>query len=239
MINVSSFQTEGLVLDFPFDENTGDVVIDQTDNKNDGDIQEAIWTEGYIGSALQFNGSEKVVVDNDDILDSINEMSFTAWIKIDPIDSDLHFFALAGGFALFQQSYELGLAISVPSTDNAQGVMKISDINEWTFIAGSYDGVDINFYINGNLTGTKNHPGTMSKGYDTLTIGFFNNDYWNGTIDELKIWNRVLTVDEIQEVFKITTRDDIITSRAGTVRFQPMIMLIVITLVIKNKYNTH
>jgi hypothetical protein len=69
---------------------------------------------------------------------------------------------------------------------------------------GTYDGTTIRVYIDNVLAGTKNHPGLMEgSGSATgpLVLGFFNSSYWQGSIDDLRLYDRVLTTAEIHSLY--------------------------------------
>lgn len=62
----------------------------------------------------------------------------------------------------------------------------------------------LNFYINGILSGTANQQGSAIAGTKNLTIGNIAtalNRAFDGLIDSLKIWNRVLSASEIKKEF--------------------------------------
>ena len=71
--------------------------------------------------------------------------------------------------------------------------------NEWTFIAFTYDGTDSTGYINDNESSSSG--GTTE--IDRFRIGKNRNGnkYFRGAIDELKIYNRALSVSEIQAIY--------------------------------------
>ncbi|MGC9357607.1 MAG: LamG-like jellyroll fold domain-containing protein, partial [Anaerolineae bacterium] len=74
----------------------------------------------------------------------------------------------------------------------------------WTHIAVTYDGVTRRYYVNGelDLTSTANN-GPLADNDSDLGIGFdpetaFNQNNFDGFIDEVRLWNRVRTQAEIQ-----------------------------------------
>jgi hypothetical protein len=191
----------GSILSFPLDENSGNTATDQSGKGNDADIYGASWVTGIMGTALSFDGVDDYLeIINSDILESVNALTISAWIK-GGSDTSLAYFISTHGFGVWQQGAFAGLAISVTATNSAGGAILL---NQWTFITGTYNGVDIQFYVNGILQATQNHPGVMATGGRNFTIAYFNNNYWDGTIDELNIWNRILSPTEIEKLFKIT-----------------------------------
>jgi hypothetical protein len=63
------------------------------------------------------------------------------------------------------------------------------------------------FFINGSLVGTGNisnfSPVDLSQWSSIASIGRSSNNawYWNGTLDDIGIWNRVLTPSEVTQLF--------------------------------------
>ncbi|MGE0077190.1 MAG: LamG-like jellyroll fold domain-containing protein [Bacteroidales bacterium] len=70
--------------------------------------------------------------------------------------------------------------------------------NTWVHIAASYDGSIAKLYVNGVLT-TQLSSSSYSQGTSTLLIGRRSSGgyFFNGTIDEVRVWNTALSADEI------------------------------------------
>ena len=75
-------------------------------------------------------------------------------------------------------------------------------------MAGVYDGKEIAIYIDGKKVVHQNASGEMIPTTGPLFIGAkwddpaHPGDYWKGMIDELAIFNRGLTEEEIKEVME-------------------------------------
>jgi hypothetical protein len=78
-------------------------------------------------------------------------------------------------------------------------------LNTWSFVAYTYDGSYIRFYINGALSGETAKTGNISTSAYNLRIG--NLDYlpspryFDGQIFDNRIYNRGLTPNEIAEIY--------------------------------------
>ncbi|MEA3450750.1 MAG: LamG-like jellyroll fold domain-containing protein [Bacteroidota bacterium] len=76
------------------------------------------------------------------------------------------------------------------------------DITEWHHYAGTYDGEMLNFYIDGKLVTTgKNRTDKSTGKIGDLYIGADSElpeRYFNGTIDEVRIWNYAKNQEKIQ-----------------------------------------
>jgi hypothetical protein len=75
-------------------------------------------------------------------------------------------------------------------------------LNQWSHVAATFDGDSSRIYINGNIESTVARTGSIANNYNTLGIGadpVTKADRFNGSIDELRIWNRALSIMEIQD----------------------------------------
>jgi flagellin-like protein len=78
--------------------------------------------------------------------------------------------------------------------------------NRWYHVAVTYDGKYVKIYINGKLDKSEYHPGyiTPPPELSAVQIGSQWGSYsFSGLIDEVYIWNRALTPQEIKERFEI------------------------------------
>jgi len=76
--------------------------------------------------------------------------------------------------------------------------------NEWSHIAATWNGTNGCNYVNGK-GGCSKQDYPFYNSNNKLVIGYgLNNpgDAFNGTIDEVKIWNRALSAEEIQTLYK-------------------------------------
>ena len=74
----------GLVAAWGFDEGSGPTASDSSGNANDGSVNGAVWTSGYFGQALDFDGnSDLVLIPDSDSLDLTTAYTFEAWVRPD------------------------------------------------------------------------------------------------------------------------------------------------------------
>jgi beta-galactosidase len=72
---------------------------------------------------------------------------------------------------------------------------------EWHHVAGTYDGIELKIYVDGALAATTAHVGTI--GIQTHNLNLARNSeeddrFYDGVIDEVKIYNRALSHSEIR-----------------------------------------
>ena len=73
--------------------------------------------------------------------------------------------------------------------------------NQWTHVAGTYDGTTLRLYLNGVQVSTQAKTGALKVTGLPLRVGGdeYSGEYFPGLIDNLRIYNRALTAAEIQQ----------------------------------------
>jgi RHS repeat-associated protein len=199
----------GLVAAYGFEEGSGTAVADRSGNGNNGAISGATWsTAGKFGKALSFDGvNDTVTVPDANSLDLTSGMTIEAWVK--PTTSGGWRTAVmkerTGGlsYALYSSS-STGLLPPVGKIFNGAerqttGTIPIGT-GTWTHLAVTYDGSQLRFYNSGLLVGSTATTGPITTSTGALRIGGNSvlGQYFAGLIDEVRIHNRALTLDEIQ-----------------------------------------
>ena len=208
---------KGLIGWWKFDEGKGEIAKDSSGNGNDGDVIETKWVQGKKGFALSFEGTDDCVeIPHSEILNLGNEgtnYSIEFWVKISnslpkggfflikPTDNSYPFAFTQEktgivGFKIYNKT-PAPEAYVVSPTSLVDGI--------WHHIVGIRDGTNnkLVMYIDGKLAGTKNDEikGDMNN-EGPVKIGKSWGDDFGGTIDEVKIYNRALTADEIKAHFE-------------------------------------
>jgi len=99
-----------------------------------------------------------------------------------------------------------GWVIMVDVNGTDYSAMYSADLDtDWHFLAGSFDSLNgvLKLYVDGVLRATRTGVPQPNFYPDTFKIGWYN--YWNGLIDEVRIYNRVLTDSEISEIYSKDT----------------------------------
>ncbi|KKM83968.1 hypothetical protein LCGC14_1303960, partial [marine sediment metagenome] len=204
---------EGVVANYHFDENSGLTVNDSSRNGNNGTLTfNTTWTTGQYGQALNFDGYSYVYSmwpSNSSSLDiSTNQISLEAWVyptsnsasSIIVNKESSYEIALNGG--IFQAAVE-----TTASSGWAWGGTQPVSLNTWSHLVFVYDSINWNFYINGALVETiapaNNQTGNIIPTIKSLGIGARESSglwtsFFNGKIDEVKIYDRALSILDIQ-----------------------------------------
>jgi len=208
---------EGMVSYWRFEEGYGNIAYDSV-NGNNATIYGANWTSGRVGNALSFDGNDYVNCGNPDNLKIYPPLSVEVWINpsvIDPNASTGKIILSKGDQAFRYYSMWITpwgtLGFNVEATYNNQiQTEELLDPNEWYHVVGVHDGEQIYIYVNGEL---KNHADSPLKPYQNnsnapMTIGIEPSYMWDpnrwfkGVIDEVAIYNRALTQEEIWQHYQ-------------------------------------
>jgi hypothetical protein len=196
----------GLVAAYGFNEGTGTSTTDASGNGRTGTISGATWsTQGKFGSALSFNGSSNLVTVADaPALRLTTGMTLEAWV-FPTLASGVRDVIIKEGpgadyYNLYARNWH-GLPESnvLVSGSNRTAEGPALAANAWTHLAGTYDGSAVRLYVNGVLVATTNFAGSISTSTGALRIGGNTiwGEYFQGQIDEVRIYNRALTLSEI------------------------------------------
>ena len=73
-------------------------------------------------------------------------------------------------------------------------------LNQWSHLAVVFDGSQVLFYLNGLLVTTASLPATITARSNPFRLGADDNtqQFFKGSLDEVRIYNRALTAQEIQ-----------------------------------------
>ena len=195
----------GLVAAYGFDEGSGTVVSDVSGNGNNGTISGATWTSsGKYGSALTFNGtSARVTVNDAASLRLTGGMTLEAWVYPSSVSSawrDVIYkgddnYYLEGTSRQFESSGDGGHIWRNP----LYGTGALT-VNTWAHLAATYDGATMRLYVNGVQVASRAQTGAIATSTNPLQIGgdSIYGQYFAGRIDEVRVYNRALTVTEIQ-----------------------------------------
>jgi fibronectin type 3 domain-containing protein len=201
--------SSGLVASYSFNEGSGTTVTDSSGNGNNGTISGATWTTaGKYGSALSFNGSSsRVTVNDSPSLHLSAGMTLEAWVSPTGVptywqdviykQNDIYFLEAASSAS--QHAPAVGATFNSHGDQFVAGASGLA-VNTWTHLAATYDGATLRLYVNGVQVASHSMPDSLTTSTMPLQIGgdAAFGQYFKGTIDEVRIYNRALAPSEIQ-----------------------------------------
>jgi len=206
---------DGLVGYWSFDEGGGSTAHDSSGHGHHGVIYgNPEFVPGASGTALELDAVDDYVLipENTPALNPETAITLVAWFRGSaPWGNNSPIFDK--GFASHQPpyyQYHLGIAIYRFSFDLAlEGqwrhlVNGAWRVGVWHHVAGTYDGSTQILYVDGQEVARQITSGDMTNYGKLLHFGKFGNlDYYlKGAIDELRIYNRALSQDEIRQLYE-------------------------------------
>ena len=208
----------GLVGFWMFDENANTLTMDSSVSGNTGTLTSgAGWATGQNRSAVSLDGVDDYVqVGAQSSLVMTNNASFTAWIR--PTGSGSQ--PVLGGIIINKEGeYEIArfsdgtiqwaFANANPGW-NWINTGAVAPLNQWTHVAVVYESGTVKTYINGVLAHTHNGSGAIGDVDNTqndFRIGGrqLTSHNFQGRIDEVRTYNRVLSGSEIPQLMGDST----------------------------------
>jgi hypothetical protein len=197
----------GLVGWWKFDETTGSTASDSSGNSFTGSGTDLTWTTGKKGNAVQLNGTSSFVEVSqfDTSLFAVYDPEFTysAWIYSEESGRDQVIASNIGPWSFsFGKNSQNKISTFAPWNGGITSSGQIG-LNTWTHVAITSFG---NVYIDGVLSTLSSASIPWITGSFGMTIGRIHQDgsmYWKGKIDDLRVYNRVLTGSEIEELSRV------------------------------------
>jgi len=211
--DIWSFNTGWLVAWWKLDDGSGNTAVDSSSNGHNGTLKgDPSWVDGIDGGALAFDGDgDYVDIGKDQSFDITNQITISAWIKVGAFDREWQTIVAKGDRAWrLQRNWgesTLEFACSglvVLGTDWGK-IYGTTDVNDghWHHVAGVYDEEKIYLYIDGSLDASAEAPGNIRVNDEPVYIGENSqmpNRFWNGLIDDVRIYSYALSTEEISEI---------------------------------------
>jgi hypothetical protein len=171
--------------------------------------------EGVRGQALSFDGNDWV-----DIPDNISPSKITlaAWIKLTGFDDSNGAVIISKetgsghgsdfGWRLFIQPGSHDIYFEASNGTNRVLALSSNALttDNWYYVVGTYDGSNVKLYINGVLDGTTGVlTGNLNQNNMPTAIGHLQGwsvQWFKGNIDEVRIYNRALSIEEIRQNYE-------------------------------------
>ncbi|HVV39360.1 MAG TPA: LamG-like jellyroll fold domain-containing protein, partial [Candidatus Paceibacterota bacterium] len=175
--------------------------------------------QGKLGQGLNFDGAA-AYVDLGDVQDQAGSFSLAAWVKrtgnsngqagtiIGKEMSSNHQFFLEVQDSDASNANKIRFAIW--DVDTTQYSATTLQNNKWYHIVATYDDTTKakTIYINGVSDSVVTGSGSPVANSDTLKIGYSQgtsnaNNYFNGSIDEVRLYNRALSAGEVLQLYQL------------------------------------
>jgi len=204
---VPSALKRGLVLHFGFDKDEGSIARSKGTHRKSGKVVNAKWREdGRIGGAYQFNGRNSYVDYGNSSYLNVKKGTLAAWIRTTNAGTfDRCIAAKSGEYSLYLRDNEFGFFDWGANVWRGCGARPDSD-GEWHHVAVVFEDAapyKTTLYFDGEAkTQTSMRFRDLKKGF-MIGHGDWPQQYFTGLIDEVMLWNRMLSEEEIKQIYKL------------------------------------
>lgn len=209
---------EGLVAHFAFDEGAGAIAKDTSGNGRDGQLTSGTWiADAHFAGGLRLERGDSVTIPS--FPAATPSFTMATWVRLsaDQLAMDDGTWVAIAGTEIFRAGgWQLNIdrRLSQPRFDFAYWSAPLMDYlfvececvetGRWIHLAAVVD-VDANLvtlYKDGSIGDQETRPSDISPGDSTLYVGRWNMNgrLLSGDLDDLAIWNRALSADEIAEL---------------------------------------
>ncbi|MFA6097661.1 MAG: LamG-like jellyroll fold domain-containing protein, partial [Candidatus Paceibacterota bacterium] len=213
-----STQATGETAYWKFDETSGTSASDSSGNNLTGTLVNGpAWVAGKSGNGLQFDGvNDYVELNNPSSFPSgTSSRSMCLWLKPSTLATPTY-----GTYLFFYGTRAANQAMYIATESNGRvyGGAWASDIysannfltaNTWSHVCLTHDSTTATLYGNGQVLGTTNSTGwNLVKSIAQINVNYAGTHNYNGAIDEVKLFNRALTLAEVQADYDAGTVPD-------------------------------
>lgn len=216
---------QGLVLHYPMESLPGGTTVpDASGNSLNGQLVLGTGAatlvpslRGY-GQALKLTGTQHqyVAVPSSPML-NVNKYTLSAWVRYTGVQND----KTLGRWEILEKPASYWMNLRTNGRVRVGGFYggcqssnwKYLDsnwslpVNTWKSVVATYDGTWLRVYINGNAAGGIRISGATCVNTQPLAVGAKNQPsnglleaFWDGQLDDVRIYNRVLTSAEVQQL---------------------------------------
>jgi len=197
-------QASGLAGYWPFNEGTGTTANDTSGNGRtcSGSIN---WGSGKMGTAITV--PNYIACTTPSVI--TGAITYMAWVNSSSANGDIIGFmnylpTWGYSMILLNSSPCLFFQDSGLTWRNVCGPVISNPLNQWHLVAVTNNGANTVFYLDGNMSQSISNPYTAGSSNNTTYVGLAGWYVFNGKIDDLRMYNRVLTATEIQNIYTAT-----------------------------------
>lgn len=204
---IANKQTNGLLANFYFSNNLENSAIGEyADAESVGQVTYTEDRFGTKGNAVYFEELGFLYIPNADCV--FDEMTVAFWIKADQLQDKSFFVGTDYGPAtnVFSTYHWGQLGWSLYRRDKLiQNWGGGVSLDNWHFIVYVYDGIQSLIYVDNTLKSQSNVGSPLIPYETAIYIGARNGkEYFHGALDDLKIYNRAISQQEINALFTET-----------------------------------
>jgi len=187
------------------------MALDWSTRDNHGTLYgDPIWVAGILDGALEFSGVEYVDFGNAESLNITGQITLAVWVNTNDAGNGEDNPYIAKGNTSYSLRHSANNSTGFFIYDGAENYSAASPVSSsfngiWHHVAGTYDGSNLKLYVDGDLKQTIPYAGPIATNTFGVNVGRDAEQTWmwyNGVIDDVRIYNRALTQEEIKLVMR-------------------------------------
>ena len=191
-----------------FDEGIGRNVLDWSGHGHDGAIGgDPEWIDGYHGGALELDGIDDYVLHQLSEAQNFDNFTVAIWAKADWLGQGQYMSPFSShtpnssGFQIDVDGTNPGVYRTNTAGDPGPSFGPVT--LEWTHLALVVEGTALQYYYNGTLANSHTYS-TDQLLFNEFLVGTSRNNtnYFDGAVDDLRVYTKALTDQEVQLVMR-------------------------------------
>ncbi|MBK1792061.1 Ig-like domain-containing protein [Persicirhabdus sediminis] len=188
---------------YQLNETSGTLAADSSGNNRHATVVNRNWTDGKYGGGMAFTNTSQLLIDRNNIS---SNWSFSAWVKASNNFSQHEYLAYSPTHTLNLRNWDKGnIAYGEKNKTDYEFTTALTR-NQWQHLTFTGSGKTVTLYVNGENKGSIQTSGTsmmpmtsIGNGTDGESFGMINS-----IVDEIGIYNKTLTADEVKTIFENT-----------------------------------
>lgn len=216
----TSSETAGLVAWWKLDETDGSTAADASEHHLNGRVQgKPGWAprQGRLAGALELDGTHSFVdCGGAEEVDFREAMTVSFWLKTRQAEKLTSTLVAKGNntwqFKVLGEKHNLRYALAGPvatgtNRPSAPSLtsQRVVDDGQWHHVVGQYDGRRASLYLDGSLEDSLAAAGPVAVNTEPVMLGRNSmgpNRSFNGWLDDVRLYRRVLSGPEIQALYR-------------------------------------
>lgn len=204
-IVVSNSIGANLIARWSLDETSGDTAKDIIGN-NHGAFKggKPVWSAGKFGNGLEFKApSQYVEVPKNPKLE-LQSLTLVAWVNFKLLGTRQEVVSYSDNYAIMYEGTTFHAFIHQGGKWPMAHATTAVKVNTWYQVALAFEGGTVKIYVDGKSEGKASPGGKID--YQNFQLWFgggpADNAFWlTGMLDEIEIWDKAMTDDEVQKNF--------------------------------------
>jgi hypothetical protein len=198
---------DGLLMALSFEAGQGETAHDSSGAGNDVSLHAVTWVPGRTGGGISFAGKGSYGRIEDAYLPATDAMSVAVWVRPKYADGAYGPVLVIGSGGCDRFEFGFGPDDLYPVISNQEshsgaalyvsGMKALIPPDTWGHLAVCAGPDGATTYVNGKSVAHSSYAGTFDFTVKEVLVGVRGAEYYHGDLDDLRLWNRCLSAEEV------------------------------------------